>query len=266
MEKMIKLYTNTTKEKARFLAKKIEETAQYLGYGIVNPNYTGKINPDIVIGLGGDGTLLNFLQENNYKTSAKYIGVNCGTLGFLQDFEIDDVKDFINNIPNYIEQKLNFVSLDVNDGQSKFNALNEFSIQNENDKAFRTSVYIDDKHLEDFIGTGLIFSTPTGSTARNLSSVGCIVHPDIEALQITPREAIVNNKMHSLAKSICIPKSLQITLYPANADTIKIYSDGKCVYIGLYSKININYSYDYIIKLTDTKNSFIKKVREKLIV
>ena len=266
MEKMIKLYTNTTKEKARFLAERIAEEAISVGYGIIDSLSKEKIKPDIVIGLGGDGTLLNYLQENDYKTTAKYIGVNCGTLGFLQDFEIDDVKDFINNIPNYIEQKINFVSLDINEGQNKFNALNEFSIQNENDKAFRTSLYIDDKHLEDFVGTGLIFSTPTGSTARNLSSVGCIVHPDIEALQITPREAIVNNKMHSLAKSICIPKSLQITLYPANSDMIKIYSDGKCVYTGFYSKINIHYSYDYIIKLTDTKNSFIKKVREKLIV
>jgi len=266
MGKMIKLYTNTTKEKARLLAKKIEEQAQSLGYGIINPNYKEKINPEIVIGLGGDGTLLNFLQENNYKTIAKYIGINCGTLGFLQDFEIDDVQSFIKNIPNYIEQKLNFVSLNINDGMNIFKALNEFNIQNENDKAFRTAVYIDDKFLEDYIGTGLIFSTPTGSTARNLSSVGCIIHPDVEVLQITPREAIVNNKMHSLAKSICIPKNLQVTLYPASKDMIKIYSDGRCVYTGFYDKININYSYDYIIKLTDSKNSFIKKVREKLII
>ena len=85
-------------------------------------------------------------------------------------------------------------------------------------------------------------------------------------MQITPWEAIVNNKMYSLAKSICIPKNLQVTLYPLSQDMIKIYSDGRCVYTGFYSKININYSYDYIIKLTDTKNSFIKKVREKLIV
>ena len=265
MTKMIRLYTNTTKEKARLLSSKIEEQAHALGYGIVNPGYKEKLDPNIVIGLGGDGTLLNFLHECNYKTNAKYIGVNCGTLGFLQDFDVDDVASFIKEIPNYIEEKLNFVSMSINNGANKFNALNEFNIQNENNKAFKSSVYIDDKFLEDFVGTGLIFSTPTGSTARNISSVGCIMHPSIEAIQMTPREAIVNNKMHCLAKSICIPKGFKITLYPVNKDQIKIYSDGREVYNGFYQKIEIEYSIEYIIKLTDKKNSFIRKVREKLI-
>lgn len=265
MKNMILLHTNTTKENARLLAKKIEEQAHKSGYSIANPDASVKVNPEIVIGIGGDGTLLNFLQKNDYNTNAKYIGVNCGTLGFLQDFEIDDVERFINDIPSYVEQKLNFVSLTVNDEKVSFNALNEFNIQNENDKAFRTSVYIDDKFLEDFVGTGLVFSSPTGSTALNISSVGSIIYPDIEAFQMTPREAIVNSKMHCLAKSICIPKTLKVTLYPINKDRIKVYSDGKCVYTGFYDKITICYSKQYITKLTDKKNSFIKMVREKLI-
>lgn len=268
MKNTIMLYTNTTKEKARLLSKKIEEQASKLNYTIINPNANEnvRIEPEIVIGLGGDGTLLNFLQKINYNTNAKYIGVNCGTLGFLQDFEIDDVEAFIKGIPSYIEQKLNFVSLNINGKKVSFNALNEFNIQNENDKAFRTSVYVDDKFLEDFVGTGIIFSTPTGSTARNISSVGSIMYPDIEAFQMTPREAIVNSKMHCLAKSICIPKNFKVSLYPINNDRIKIYSDGVCIYTGFYERIDIGYySNQYITKLTDRKNSFIKKVREKLV-
>ena len=260
--KKVRLYVNTTKVAALTKASSISKVLQELGY-----KETSK-DEDIVIGFGGDGTLFRFLKENNYNVSSKYIGVNCGTLGFLQDFDAENVIYFVSNIPNYVEQRLNFVSLEIefNGYKKKFYALNEFSVHQAKYKSFKTHVCIAGGHLEDYVGTGIIFSTSTGSTALGLSAGGAILHPSIEAIQMTPREAIVNSKMHSLSKSICLPKGMDIILTPTSESReISIYSDGEEVYNGLYDSITVSYSERGITKLKKVHDNFIETIREKLI-
>ena len=263
MIKVVELFVNNTKPKALELSERIKEELLKEGYILS----CGSLIPDLVIGFGGDGTLLKWLSENDYATRAKYIGINCGTLGFLQDFEVDDVHNFVLNIPNYYPENLNFISLEIIscDGSFLFNSLNEFSVISNVNKSFRCRVDISDEFLEDFVGTGLIFSSPTGSTAHSLSSVGCIVYPGIEAIQMTPSEAIVNRELRCLPKSICIPKDIITCLYPSNDDEVQIISDGIKVFEGNYVKMSISYSNSHMTKLTNCKNSFVKKVREKLI-
>lgn len=259
--KKVQLYINQLNDNAKFLAKLISEELAINGYEIVEEN------ADIVIGFGGDGTLLHFLRTNNYQIQSQYIGVNCGTLGFLQDFNVEEVHSFVKNIPYYVKQRLNFVVVEVNidDEKNVYKALNEFTIQNAQNKSFRAKVCIGEEFLENFVGTGIIFSTPTGSTALNLSAGGTILHPEIEAIQITPREAISNSKMHCLSKSVCIPNGWDIILNPNTKDRIKIYSDGEMVYYGIYDSIKVYYSNEGMFKLKDKKDSFIQTIREKLI-
>ncbi len=262
MTKTVQLYVNGSKNNAIIISENIRKALILNGYSISDDN------PDIVIGFGGDGTLLNFLSDKNYSTTSNYIGVNCGTLGFMQDFDVLDVNDFVKNIPNYIEQKLYFISLRVitdNDILS-FKALNEFYLLNNMDKSFRVHIKVNDEFLEDYVGTGMLFSTPTGSTARNLSSIGSIISPGIEAIQMTPSEAIVNSKMRCLPKSICFPRDTTISLTPLNQDEIKILADGKNLFEGTFKKIDISYSNNFIVKLTDLNNNFISKIRKKLIL
>lgn len=262
MKNTVKLFVNNSKEKAYSISELVKQELISAGYELTDTN------PDLVIGFGGDGTLLKWLNDKNYHTTSKYIGVNCGTLGFMQDFEIEDVRVFVKNIPNYIEQKIPFLSLEVIscDKKLKFSAINEFNVLNGDDKSLRTDVHVGNEFLETFVGTGLIFSSPTGSTAHNISSIGSIVYPTMEVIQITPQEAIVNSKIRCLPKSICIPKGVNIRLTPQNSDKIKIIADGIRVYHNTFDEINIYYSNEYMIKLTDSKNSFIQKVREKLIL
>ena len=257
----IQLYVNSTNVKAKKASERIRKELEQIGYDVVDNN------ADIVIGFGGDGTLLHFLRSVNYKTKAKYIGINCGTLGFLQDFEVKDIKDFVQNIPFYVSHKLKFVvaCVEVNGEKYEYKALNEIMMQDAENKSFRTTMRIQDEFVQNYVGTGLIFSTPTGSTALNLSAGGSIIHPSLESIQITPREAISNSKMHCLSKSMCLPSNFQITLTPGRDKKIAIYSDGEEVYKGSYDNITISYSNEGILKLANTKDGFVKTIREKLI-
>ena len=261
MNKRVQLYVNTTKTEAVELSEKVRVELLKQGYEVVENN------ADIIIGFGGDGTLLNLLRENNYKVSAKYIGVNCGTLGFLQHFNVKDIEEFIRNIHEYEPQTLRFIALGVvgDNVNHTYIALNEFVIQDAEDKTFRTKVSVEDEFLENYVGSGMIFSTPTGSTALNLSAGGCIVHPQIETIQITPREAIANSKIHCLSKSICIPHKYDVRLQANSDSEVKIYADGQKVYTGNYKELLVFYTDIGLTVLRDKKDSFIKTIREKLI-
>ena len=262
MLKTVKLFVNNTKDKAYSISQVIKKELLDAGYKLKD------IHPDLVIGFGGDGTLLRWLNTEKYLPTSRYIGVNCGTLGFMQDFEIEDAKEFVRNIPNYIEQKIPFISIKISKGKAEFiyNAINDFNVLNGDDKSFRANVFIGEEFLESFAGTGLIFASPTGSTAHNISSIGSIIYPTMDVIQITPQEAIVNSKIRCLPKSICIPKGITISLTPVNTDKIKIIADGIKVYHDNFDRINIYYSDLYMIKLTKPNDNFIQKVREKLII
>lgn len=260
MEK-VWLYTNTSKPLALQLSKLVEEKLKALGYVITSTE------PDIVIGFGGDGTLIDFLRSSKYTTGVKYIGVNCGTLGFLQDFDIQSVDDFVTNIPSYSKQKLDFISASIctDSGILNFDALNEFYICTSNDSTLRMNISAMNEFLENYVGTGMIFSSATGSTARNISSIGTILFPTMEIFQMTPCEATFNSALRCLPKSICFPKEAKVCLVPNGNNNIKVIADGRKIFDGVLNKIIISYSKNYITKLTYQNNSFISKIREKLI-
>lgn len=259
--KKVQLFINETKPEASFIAHQVKNTLIQNNYILTDQN------PDFVIGFGGDGTLITWLHSIHFNTNAKYLGVNCGTLGFLQDFDVTDPFEFVKNIPLYKEEHLHFVSLDLETGKEhlSYYALNEFRLLDANDKAFKSKVAIEDEFLENFIGTGLIFSSQTGSTAQNISSIGSILYPEIEAIIMTPSEALVNRELRCLPKSLCIPKEIKIVLTPIHSNEIKILSDGQRIYTGLFQKITVSYSAESMTKLANHANNFTAKIRNKLI-
>ncbi len=257
--KKVSLYVNKTKDEASFIASKVKESLIKHNYIIDN------INPDIVIGFGGDGTLIHFLNSVNYSADSKYLGVNCGTLGFMQDFDVSDADEFVRKIPTYIEKRYNFISLKIPEIHTNmdFLAINDFYIASSNDSALRMKVYIDGEFLENYMGTGMLFASTVGSTARNLSSVGAILFPEIETLQMTPGEATFNKSVKILPKSICMPKDTIVKLIPEGK--IKILSDGIKVFDNKAKEIEISYSEKYLTKLVDKNLSFTSRIRNKLL-
>lgn len=148
---------------------------------------------DCAIVLGGDGTIIH--TANDLMTrNIPILGVNLGTLGFLAETEEQNVFSALDRLfqNDYrLEERL------MLEGVIRFNretedtisgyALNDIVISRKGfSRIISLGIYVNDELVDNFQGDGVIVSTPTGSTAYNLSAGGPIVSPKAEVMVITP--------------------------------------------------------------------------------
>jgi len=182
--KRAQLIVNTLKPEAQYTAMKVKDALA--GYGIT---VTDK-NPEVIISIGGDGTVLRAASVAA-KADIPIVGINCGTLGYLNDIEPEEThllealktEDF-----SIDDLMLLAVTLCKSDGsKEEFLVLNEvlFS-RGASPRIADINLYCDGVHVSDYSADGLIFATPTGSTAYSLSAGGPIIHPRLESITVTP--------------------------------------------------------------------------------
>lgn len=146
-------------------------------------------SPDILVVLGGDGTILKAAIEAGIR-GIDLLGINSGNLGFLTEFEGEQLEKAAELICGGYETEPRSV-LEVSASGKKFYALNEAVFQRRyeegaDDHVVALTAEIDGKQVDKFVGDGIIVSTPTGSTAYSLSAGGPILTPDISAFILTP--------------------------------------------------------------------------------
>ena len=147
---------------------------------------------DLAVSIGGDGTMLRTF-ERVARQGIPVLGVNVGDLGYLTEFEADEAKEAIEAALNSalpVEERLMVQSrIERTNGQSDgtWTGLNEAVLEKKSQgHTVRLEVTIDGSAFATYAGDGLIVSTPTGSTAYNLSARGSIVAPTHWSLQLTP--------------------------------------------------------------------------------
>ncbi len=153
---------------------------------------------DVLLVLGGDGTILSVASECAVK-GVKILGINCGHMGFLADFEANQLGQALEVLVSGDFSTTKRSMLSVEYAGKVYYALNEAVIQRcTTGNAFSNTVNlhaeIDGSTVDNFSSDGLIISTPTGSTAYSLSAGGSILTPDINAFIMTP---ICPHSLHS---------------------------------------------------------------------
>ena len=147
---------------------------------------------DLAVSIGGDGTMLRTF-ERVAQAGVPVLGVNVGHLGYLTEFEADEAQTAVDKalrgaLP--VEERLMIQSrVQRSDGEIEgtWIGLNEAVVEKKSQgHTVRLEVTIDDSPFATYAGDGLIVSTPTGSTAYNLSARGSIVAPTHWSLQLTP--------------------------------------------------------------------------------
>ncbi len=137
--------------------------------------------------IGGDGTLLGVVKAAA-RAQVPVIGVNRGSLGFLTTFSSDEARAHFAELlaGGYRVAQRSLLDCSTGPGQHEL-ALNDVLIKDEvNSRLVRLEVFAADELVTDYHCDGLIFSTPTGSTAYNLSAGGPLIHPAAEVIAMTP--------------------------------------------------------------------------------
>ncbi len=141
---------------------------------------------DFAIVIGGDGTILKFIQHCKNK-SLKLLGINCGNLGYLTDIEKSETFNAIDKVLSKSYEIEERMMLLCECNGREIQALNEIYINKQNKSQMaKVHVGVNGSRLESFRGDGVIVATPTGSTAYNLSAGGPVLKPDGSMIAITP--------------------------------------------------------------------------------
>jgi len=146
---------------------------------------------DFAVVFGGDGTILSAARELS-ETDVPVIGVNVGKLGFLAEFSAEEIKQLFDRITtdkSLIEKRMMLRCGIESNGGEKFGstAINDVVIAaGAPFNMIELKMTVQDQALARCTGDGIIISTPTGSTAYNLSAGGPILSADLSAIVITP--------------------------------------------------------------------------------
>lgn len=204
--------------------------------------YLSKKNPDIVISIGGDGMLLSaFHMYEKELDKVRFVGIHTGHLGFYTDYRDFEVDKLIDNLRKDKGEQISYpiltVVISLDDGRViKARALNEATVKRI-EKTMVADVIINHVKFESFRGDGISVSTPTGSTAYNKSLGGAVLHPTIEALQLTEISSLNNRVFRTLGSSVIIPKKDKIELVPKCLGIYTISIDNKTYQLKNVTKV-----------------------------
>lgn len=220
-----------------------------------------EVNPELVFSIGGDGTFLNAVNKY-FEKEPYFIGIKSGHLGFLCEYDEEDIKNLVDSID---ESPLNEISLiKLNCGNKEYFALNEFRIESNNGAVIKFDLFINNDFLESYIGDGICFSSSYGSTGINKSINGPIVTGDLKVLIITPKANINNSLYSTLDNSLVLSDKSTIILNNFHHQNFNIYYD--------HAKVAINEEVKEIkISLSNKKvtilgnRNYIKNIKDSFL-
>lgn len=215
----------------------------------------------ILLVLGGDGSLLRSARLIS-SSNLPILGVNFGKLGFLTETNLNQLPEQLAKLQSgsYSLEKRPLLSA-IYQGKEIL-ALNEIAIEKgSSPRVIRMEVYINGKYFSTYTSDGLLISTPTGSTAYNLSAGGPIMQPDVRAILLTPLNP------HALAmRPFLIPDDVEIKIIArSDQNSMLLSGDGQdSVVLNKESEIIIKKHADQVSFVRFADSDFYKLLRNKL--
>ena len=269
------IITNETKDDKYAVTNKIREYIESHGRECIlceDQDYKRNIKIDIpkdiecAIVIGGDGT---FIQASRrlFGLEIPMLGVNLGTLGYLTEVEVQNVEGSLDKLlaGDYVIENRMMLHGSVGD-RIRDVALNDIVItRNGSLRIINFKLFVNGQFLNSFNADGIIVSTPTGSTAYNLSAGGPIVEPTAELLVLTP---ICSHALNSSSIILSAEDEIVIEIGSRRGELTKdaaITFDGSDISVlQTGDKIRIKKAWETakIVKLSEI--SFLETLREKM--
>lgn len=202
---------------------------------------------DFLVTLGGDGTLIS-VARRSFKYQKAVMGINLGTLGFLTDIMPSEIESFLKDFTedNYRIDHRMMIKAILNNKEVV--AFNDIVISRKSVTGMiKLDGIIDNKLFNQYNADGIIVSTPTGSTAYNLSCNGPVVFPLTDAFIVTPISA------HSLTqRPLVLPVDFILTFKNKNDEDAIVIIDGHDTY-------NLKKDDEVTFKIASTKAKLIHR-------
>ena len=204
--------TNKTKDKSLKITYQIKAYLEKQGMNCFLAVENDEIPKDLdcILVLGGDGTLIRAAREL-YMANVPILGINMGTLGYLTEAEVSNIETSLNQLicgEVQIEERM-MLKGNVRD-EVKDVALNDIILTRSGAvRIIEFNIYVNGEFLNTYRADGIIISTPTGSTAYNLSAGGPIIEPTADMILITP---ICSHALHGRSIVLSSKDTIEIEI------------------------------------------------------
>lgn len=269
MTTAIGLFAHPSKSEAKTTAEELRRLAEERGLKVVDTSNGAAF--DIVIALGGDGTILRAARVA-HQNDVPLLGINVGRLGFLSTVEPAKLEYALDAVAagSYAVEERMLLEATFRDEPPAY-ALNEFVVEKATpSRAIGIRVQVDAEAIATYSADGFIVATPTGSTAYSLSAGGPVLEPSIRAIVLTPVSA------HSpLWRSIVVEPQRTIQLdivdgvaaFSADGDPLATLNAGERVTIRQRERtlrlVNLEAPSDKEGRVLTTSPRFFKKLRTR---
>ncbi|TKC07013.1 NAD kinase [Pedobacter frigoris] len=220
---------------------------------------------DVLISLGGDGTLLDTLSLVR-DSGIPVIGINFGRLGFLASINKDEIKTAIQALQNkeYSLDKRSLLNVESKQGlfgDENF-ALNDITIHRRDNSAMMIiHAYMNDEFVNSYWADGLIIATPTGSTAYSLSCGGPIIYPSSQNFVITP---IAPHNLN--VRPVIIPDDVSLTFeIEARSSKFLVSCDSRTETVDRSVKVTLHKAAFHVNLIRLNNESYLTTLRNKLL-
>jgi len=262
MKGKVGIYLKRGDARASELAEVASSKLVSHGLEIVDVERDGVEGAEIVLVLGGDGTLLS-AARSAAKEQIPVLGVNTGGLGFLTGFTAEELDRAVGLIVEgdwHAEQRM---MLAVETGGGEEFAVNDVVVhKSQMARLMEFVVYINGDVLGRYRADGLIVSTPTGSTAYSLSAGGPIVVPKLDCIIITP---ICPHTLTNRPVVVRPDSTVEIELIHAPEGEVFLSLDGQGeVPLREGYRAAVRKASYYALMVTAPERSFFSVLREKL--
>ena len=220
---------------------------------------------DIVIAIGGDGTILwtTRLVLDTGVQNKPILGVNSGRLGFMANIHQNSLVVALNHILNgtYDIDRRHLLKATDEQG-NEYRALNEFLFSKaQGSSMVKLEVEYDDRFVNRYWSDGLIVASPTGSSAYNLSAGGPIVHPETNVMVVTP---ISPHMLTTRPLVLPADKILRVTVQEDPGKVMFSYDGENCELCGCPEVVEIRRSQFCIELIQLPGQNYFNTLRTKL--
>ncbi len=220
-------------------------------------------NVDFLCTIGGDGTLISVVRRS-YNYQLPVLAIHAGKLGFLADIDVDELEDFIGKLKsgNYKLEERAILQATIKTATTtqELYAFNDVVFTRPSiSKMIHIDTFLDGMSFNTYYGDGVVLSTPTGSTAYNLSAGGPVLFPQTNVFALTPICP------HSLTQlPVVLPGHYEIEMSTPESKALVIIDGQDLIKISSSDKVYIKLAANRAKLLHKEDFNYFNVLKEKL--